>query len=616
MKRLYKILMMMALPYAMCSCDVEYDPIVIYPDVTLENSGLSAVRTVTCYAQDIYTVNMVRTEGLSRDAEFDLVIDSMLIEEYNELNQANYQQLPESYYSIDVDKISFEKSVKTASFDVEYFPEKILGMAGSVKQAEQYVIPIRCVPQTAVNSEDKSLNVIIRFTFDEPVITTEFTSEPTAMSFVSVAEAPVKTTLRATTNFNQIELDGISYESLQSDVDSYNAEHATSYVLMPESVYSFGDLVFEVQEEAGELTQELSVMCSHLDPEQVYLLPLRLKSDSYTVRQDLIGYVVATVTELQIVFNHDMKADVKNCVTNKVESFSQNVSMNAPLDVDNPLVVTYDPAEVEAYNQVNGTSYKALDASKIQIEEVAIPAGETRATVTFSVDMTDVEFESGFYLVPLTIDKSKLAVAPEEMSETVYYLFRRSLVGLWQNYWMSGNNAYPQNDSNNGGADWMESAGWRAETFDVAYIQSELNANMVDRSFDGKFRYMNPASGNGFWWGWYWCVNWDESYKGDPNKKPVEFYRNCYMNNFPNDGRFGDNMSKFEGVVRQDSYYDLETGILYLDACFYSDYTKIANYNPNDEKGSGGEIVHTRLVGPTSYEYKKSDYELPWDNWE
>ena len=89
MKRLYKILMMMALPLAVGSCDVEYDPIVIYPDVTLENSGLTNVQTISIYQNDAYAVTLTRTEGLSRAAEFDIVLDQGILDEYNELNGAS-----------------------------------------------------------------------------------------------------------------------------------------------------------------------------------------------------------------------------------------------------------------------------------------------------------------------------------------------------------------------------------------------------------------------------------------------------------------------------------------------------------------------------------------------
>lgn len=104
--------MMMALPYAMCSCDVEYDPIVIYPDVTLENSGLTNVQTISIYQNDAYTVTLNRTEGLSREAAFDIVLDQTILDEYNELNGASYTMMPESGYTIGVSEIVFRRRAR------------------------------------------------------------------------------------------------------------------------------------------------------------------------------------------------------------------------------------------------------------------------------------------------------------------------------------------------------------------------------------------------------------------------------------------------------------------------------------------------------------------------
>ena len=44
MKQLFKILMLAALALPFSGCDVEYDPIVILPDVVLEDSGMTTVR--------------------------------------------------------------------------------------------------------------------------------------------------------------------------------------------------------------------------------------------------------------------------------------------------------------------------------------------------------------------------------------------------------------------------------------------------------------------------------------------------------------------------------------------------------------------------------------------
>ena len=62
MKKLFRIWMLAAAAFGAGACEVEYEPIVVLPDATLENSGMVNVPSITIYQNDVYTVNMVRTE--------------------------------------------------------------------------------------------------------------------------------------------------------------------------------------------------------------------------------------------------------------------------------------------------------------------------------------------------------------------------------------------------------------------------------------------------------------------------------------------------------------------------------------------------------------------------
>ena len=97
----------LALPFS--GCDVEYDPIVILPDVVLEDSGMTTVPTVSIYQNDAYTVTLTRTEGLSKAAEFDIVIDQTLLDDYNELNGASFGMMPVSGYTMGATSVIFPR---------------------------------------------------------------------------------------------------------------------------------------------------------------------------------------------------------------------------------------------------------------------------------------------------------------------------------------------------------------------------------------------------------------------------------------------------------------------------------------------------------------------------
>ena len=55
MKKQFRIWMLAAAAFGAGACEVEYEPIVVLPDATLENSGMVNVPSITIYQNDVYT---------------------------------------------------------------------------------------------------------------------------------------------------------------------------------------------------------------------------------------------------------------------------------------------------------------------------------------------------------------------------------------------------------------------------------------------------------------------------------------------------------------------------------------------------------------------------------
>ena len=157
MKRLFNILVSAVAVFALYSCDAELDPIVVYPDVELANTGMQTVNTITIYDTDEYELRLARTEGLSKAAEFDLVINEALINEYNEANGYNLKLMPESLYSLEHTKIAFDPADKDTVVMLNLKPAATLANAGSVAAAEEYAIPISLVPTAGSTISSSSL---------------------------------------------------------------------------------------------------------------------------------------------------------------------------------------------------------------------------------------------------------------------------------------------------------------------------------------------------------------------------------------------------------------------------------------------------------------------------
>ena len=557
MKRLYKILMMMALPLAVGSCDVEYDPIVIYPDVTLENSGLTNVQTISIYQNDAYAVTLTRTEGLSRAAEFDIVLDQGILDEYNELNGASYTMMPTSGYTIGVSEIVFPEKSKTASFTVQFKPEELIRTAGSIEAAQNYAIPIVCIPRTTVNSSEQYLNTIVRITFDTPKVTVEAPMAPQALTFISGVPVSRKLELTGTSNFTTLDISGLTFAATQEMVDEYNAAQQTDYELLPASAYSIDQGTFD--SEALSFLFNITVDASTLDPDFVYLLPLKVLSNEYTVVQDAIYYVKVSVQEIQVTLENTDRYEAATTLTHTIEL---DLGLNGALDADFPVEFIYDPSLIATYNQEKGKEYKTFDASRISVENTTMEAGRMKATATVSVDMTDIGFDTGDeYVLPFALDKSKL---PQgyimQTDDVVYVRLKRTFYGTWSN---RTNDNYVTGTSG-----WTKNNYMRATT-----LVSDTKVN--GQAYPYKNCYYSWSTG------YHWYVG-EELYNGDAKKRVVHVFSKVTSGYTES--------QQVSQTMNNNSYFYMETGTVYFDFQYY--------WNDDDKAKDNKQTIHCYLQSP------------------
>lgn len=564
MKQLFKILMFAALALPFSGCDVEYDPIVIDPDVTLENSGMTSVPTISIYQNDVYTVTLTRTEGLSKAAEFDIVIDETLLDEYNELNNASYEAMPASGYSIGVTQVVFPEKSKTASFTVQLKPQGVIQTAGSVAAAENYAIPIACVPKTTVNSGEQYLNTILRLAFDEPTITVDTPNEPYELTFIAGVPVSRKLELTGRANFTTAQISKLAFAATQEMVDAYNAEHQTDYVLLPKESYSIDRGAFD----AEKLTflYNLTFDASGIDPDRMYLLPIKVASDDYTIVQDGLYYVKVSVQEIQVSID---ATDRYEAATKLTHAIALDVRLNGALADAVPVEFTYDPGKIAAYNAAKGKDYKAIDASKVTIENAAMEAGKIKATATVRVDMSGIAFDDGNeYVLPLALDKTKLPQGYVMLSDDVVYVrLKRTLYGSWSNR-STGDDALK-----------TDTPGW----YNSNYMKATTKPS--DTNVDGRaYPYVNCY----YSWstGYHWYVGWDEVYNNEPNKRVVHAFSKVTSGY--------NEQQQVAQVMDAGSYFDLETGMVYFNFQYY--------WNDSDKEQDKRQTIRCYLESPLTVE--------------
>ncbi len=564
MKQFFKILMSAALALPFSSCEVEYDPIVILPDVALEDSGMTTVPTVSIYQNDAYTVTLTRTEGLSKAAEFDIVVDQTLIDEYNELNGTSFGMMPESGYTIGAASIAFPEKAKEATFTIQFKPETIVAEAGSTRQAENYVIPFACVPKTTVNSEVQRLSALVRFSFSEPTVTVDAPVDPEELTFIAGVPVSRKLELSCRTNFTTLKPAKLAFAATQEMVDAYNDANGSEYLLLPSSCYTIDAGSFD--SEALSLVYGITLDASEVDPDHAYLLPLKLASSDYTIVQDNIYYVKVTVQEIQFSISN---TDRYEAATRLAHEIKIDVKLNGALADDVPVEFAYDASKIAAYNESKGKTYEALDASKIAVTNATMAAGAVKTSATVTVDMTDVAFDDGKeYVLPFVLDQTKLPQGSVMQSDDVVYVrLKRTLYGSWSN-----------RDSN----DYLQktgTSGWSGSNY------MKATTNPSDTNVDGT---AYPYANYYFSWsrGYHWYVAWDEIYNGDQNKRVVHCFSGV-TSGYTQQQQVAQTMD-------YGSYFDMETGTVFFDFQYY--------WNDDDKANDKRMTIKCYLESPLTVE--------------
>ena len=564
MKQFFKILMLAALALPFSGCDVEYDPIVILPDVVLEDSGMTTVPTVSIYQNDAYTVTLTRTEGLSKAAEFDIVIDQTLLDDYNELNGASFGMMPVSGYTMGAASVIFPEKAKTATFTIQFKPEAIVTAAGSPRQAENYVIPFACVPKTSVNSDSQRLSALVRFSFSEPTVTVDAPVTPEELTFISGVSVPRRLELSCRANFTTLQPSKLAFAATQEMVAAYNEANQADYRLLPSSCYSIDAGTFDA--EAFSLVYGITLDASALDPDYVYLLPLKMVSSDYTVLQDNIYYVKVTIQEIQFSVSNTDRYEAATRLSHEIKL---DVVLNGALADDVPVEFVYDASKVDAYNTSKGKNYETLDASKIAVTNATIAAGAVKTSATVTVDMADVAFDDGKeYVLPFALDKTKLPQGSVMKSDDVVYVrLKRTLYGSWSN---RDSNDNTQKTTTPG---WTNSNYMKATTKPI-----DTNVNGV------AYPYVNCY----YSWstGYHWYVAWNEIYNNDQNKRVVHVFSKVTSGYSES--------QQVEQTMDHGSYFDMETGTVFFDFQYY--------WNDDDKSQDKRQTIKCYLESPLTVE--------------
>lgn len=427
----------------LAACEVEYPVVDILPDTIFEQSGMQDKETVSIYDTDKLVFNIVRTAGLSKTVDMQIQIDPQLLEEYNMLNNTNYELLSPSYYELPT-AVELKAQTKNIQVVGSIRPSAMVQAEG-LAAANNKILPIRIGNSSQeVEDQGSQMTVLLHPVVVDPLITPTVPRDAAQLEFVSIVPIAQTYTLVAKTNFNSVDLSQVHFEIDESKVAEYNAAHETDYVPLPSSYFKMGtvnDGTFVFDSENYTLNNTVTFDCYQIDGENTYLAPFVLKADGgYDVTTSAPVYVIVSKKNL-IVSIRNASQNV-NTTTGKG---SIEIRLSTELADPQTVKVKYDKALIDAYNEEHETSYKTLDDVRLTFTEATFEPGETTAALTFEVEASDFAYESDKYLIPISIDIESMPEGTEiqENFGTRFVIFQKSLEGnytktVWGQEYTSG----------------------------------------------------------------------------------------------------------------------------------------------------------------------------------
>lgn len=433
MKRLIIQAISLASLVGFAACEADYPEVNIKPDPIFENSGMQTVSTISIYDKVDMPVNIIRTAGVSKQVELTLAVDETLLDEYNELYGTSYEMLGGEYYVIP-QTVDFASLTKETGFTVSLHPRSLVAAEG-LAAANNKVLPVR-ISETSISTEDlgTQMTLLLHPEIVVPRVEVEVPRENAVLQFLSSVELAQSIVINAESNFTTLDVKALAYVPVESEVAVYNEAHGTSYKYLEPRFYTIAEDVFDA--ETQMLTSSVSFNGFELESAEGYeegdafLLPLRLKSDSYEVVQRNTLYVVIELSELRVWL-----ANGGRSVMSSTGEGSVTVSMNSPLDAVQPIDLKYDPDKAAAFNSANGTSYELLPSNIVpRTLESTIPVGEQTGSVGYSINISSMDYDTGTFIAPLSINPDVMVYDPivDETLETVYVLLHRTLKGNYE----------------------------------------------------------------------------------------------------------------------------------------------------------------------------------------
>lgn len=271
----------------------------------------------------------------------------------------------------------------------------------------------------------------------------------------------------------------------QEEMEAYNEENATSFMILPKEFYEFAQTyTFDKQTENVPVNISLKAGIGTLDKNKQYVLPLKLSSDSYSVNDDkeeiiLILNVFTPKVSLgntgklsPVNFSiHDKSNTTAQCpITVNLSTTNVKWKFNVSCETDQEILKNH----VETFVASNGGDYSLLPPENYTIPTVAFNAESNKV---FNIDIDRTGLAAGEYLLPIIL-KSVSGMPFEVNPNEVCFIH----VSINNNITLNSADLYANSNENenqipllvNGNRD---ENGWQSEWWNGSATQAKCDPN-------------------------------------------------------------------------------------------------------------------------------------------
>lgn len=197
----------------------------------------------------------------------------------------------------------------------------------------------------------------------------------------------------------------------QEEMDAYNQENASDFVILPQECYEFERAyTLEGKTESVPVNISLKAGIGLLDQSKQYVLPLKLTSDNYSVNEDkertiLIMNVITPKVSLGAIGKldpvnfsvHDNSVTTAQCpITLNLDAANTKWQFSVVCETDEEVL----ESKVEEFVSGNGGEYTLLPATNYTIPAIEFNAESNKV---FNIDIDRTGLTAGDYLLPVIL---------------------------------------------------------------------------------------------------------------------------------------------------------------------------------------------------------------------